>query len=70
MYEVYRDIIGVFFIIPIPSRPCWRQNRIQRCIMDCTDEARDLIPPGAKEGDAVVQRAMDQVTDAHQFYCR
>ncbi|CAN0122839.1 unnamed protein product [Ascophyllum nodosum] len=36
------------------------QNRIQRCIMDCADEAKDLIPPGAKEGDAVVQRAMAQ----------
>ncbi|CAM9421456.1 unnamed protein product [Scytosiphon promiscuus] len=33
---------------------------MQRCAMDCADEAKDLIPAGAKEGDAVVERAMAQ----------
>lgn len=37
------------------------QNRMQRCAMDCADEAKDTIPAGAKEGDAVVERAMAQV---------
>eukprot|EP00752_Nemacystus_decipiens_P004900 g4459.t1 len=36
------------------------QNRMQRCAMDCADEAKDLIPEGAKEGDAVVEKAMAQ----------
>ncbi|CAM9110170.1 unnamed protein product [Pylaiella littoralis] len=36
------------------------QNRMQRCAMDCADEAKDTIPAGAKEGDAVVERAMAQ----------
>lgn len=29
--------------------------------MDCADEAKDMIPADAKEGDAVVERAMAQV---------
>ena len=37
------------------------QNRLQRCTMDCADEAKDSIPPGAKAGDAAVDRAMTQV---------
>ncbi|CAM9961371.1 unnamed protein product [Ectocarpus sp. 4 AP-2014] len=36
------------------------QNRMQRCAMDCAADAKDLIPAGAKEGDAVVERAMAQ----------
>lgn len=40
---------------------CLLQNRMQRCAMDCADEAKDTIPAGAKEGDAVVERAMAQV---------
>lgn len=29
--------------------------------MDCADDAKDTIPPGAKEGDASVERAMAKV---------
>eukprot|EP00904_Undaria_pinnatifida_P001153 jgi/Undpi1/11038/HiC_scaffold_30.g13338.m1 len=36
------------------------QNRLQRCTMDCADDAKDSIPAGAKEGDAAVERAMAQ----------
>lgn len=43
------------------SRLLLRQNRLQRCTMDCADDAKDSIPPGAKEGDAAVERAMAQV---------
>ena len=43
---------------------CLLQNRMQRCAMDCADEAKDTIPAGAKEGDAVVERAMAQVREA------
>lgn len=38
------------------------QQRFQRCAMDCADEAKDTIPPGAKEGDAAVERAVAQVS--------
>ena len=62
----HRDAFRVFFPTRTPfdifRSTLPRQNRIQRCIMDCADEAKDLIPPGAKEGDAVVQRAMAQVS--------
>ncbi|CAN0276410.1 unnamed protein product [Ectocarpus sp. 6 AP-2014] len=44
----------VVVVLPLP------QNRMQRCAMDCAADAKDLIPAGAKEGDAVVERAMAQ----------
>ncbi|CAM9412171.1 unnamed protein product, partial [Choristocarpus tenellus] len=34
------------------------QDRMQRCAMGCQDEAKDMVPPGAKEGDSVLEAAM------------
>lgn len=48
-------VLYVLVVLPLP------QNRMQRCAMDCAADAKDLLPAGAKEGDAVVERAMAQV---------
>ena len=52
------------FDLRLPFSMSLPQNRMQRCAMDCADEAKDLIPAGAKEGDAVVEKAMAQVSEA------
>ncbi|CAM9974813.1 unnamed protein product, partial [Hapterophycus canaliculatus] len=39
------------------NRVIQQENRMQRCAMDCADEAKDMIPAGAQEGDAVVEQA-------------
>lgn len=37
------------------------QGRMQRCAQMCQDEAKDMVPEGAKEGDASIERAMAKV---------
>lgn len=42
---------------------------MERCAQGCQDEAKDTLPPGAKEGDGSIDRAMAYVSRARMAHC-